>query len=99
MEFSVFEALMLVCFGISWPISIIRSYRVRSVKGKSLIYLTLLFLAYTAGILHKALVNFDVVIALYIFNLIMVSIDIGLYIRNAKLDRANNKKESLYETS
>lgn len=87
MEFSVFEALMLVCFGLSWPFSIVRSYRARSVKGKSLAFLLLLILAYIAGILHKAIFSFDIVIALYIYNFLMVTIDIVLYIRNAKLDR------------
>lgn len=87
MEFSIFEALMLVCFGLSWPFSIVRSYRARSVKGKSLAFLVLLILAYTAGILHKAIFSFDIVIALYIYNFLMVTIDIVLYIRNAKLDR------------
>lgn len=87
MEFSIFEALMLVCFGLSWPFSIVRSYRARSVKGKSLAFLLLLILAYIAGILHKAIFSFDIVIALYIYNFLMVTIDIALYIRNAKLDR------------
>lgn len=87
MEFSIFEALMLVCFGLSWPFSIVRSYRARSVKGKSLAFLLLLILAYIAGILHKAIFSFDIVIALYIYNFLMVTIDIVLYIRNAKLDR------------
>lgn len=96
MEFSIFEAGMLVCFGISWPISIIRSHRARSAKGKSLLFLILLVLAYTAGILHKSLVRFDIVIALYILNFVMVLIDISLYIRNTKIDKA---KETIYETS
>ena len=91
MEFSVFEALMLVCFGLSWPFSIVRSYRARSVKGKSLAFLILLILAYIAGILHKAIFSFDIVIALYIYNFLMVTIDIALYMRNAKLDRLREK--------
>ena len=81
MQFSVFEALMLLCFGMSWPFAIVRSYRARSVKGKSLAFLVLLLLAYIAGILHKALFRFDIVIALYIYNFVMVA-DIALYIRN-----------------
>ena len=87
MQFSVFEALMLLCFGISWPFAIVRSYRARSVKGKSLAFLVLLLLAYIAGILHKALFRFDIVIALYIYNFVMVAADIVLYIRNLKLDK------------
>ena len=87
MQFSIFEALMLICFGISWPFSIVRSYRARSVKGKSFMFLLLLLLAYICGILHKALFRFDIVIALYIYNCIMVIIDIAFYVRNARLDR------------
>lgn len=87
MDFSVFEALMLICFGISWPFAIVRSVRARSSKGKSLAYLILLELAYVAGILHKTLVSLDIVLALYILNFIMVSIDMALYFRNAKLDK------------
>ena len=94
MEFSIFEAAMLVCFGISWPVSIVRSIRARSAKGKSLLFLILISLAYISGILHKSLVRLDIVIVLYILNLVMVFIDIALYIRNTKID---NEKENTYE--
>ena len=87
MNFSVFEALMLICFGASWPFSIIRSYRARSSKGKSLVFLVFLNLAYLSGILHKVFVRFDLVLILYVINFIMVSIDMLLYFRNSKLDR------------
>jgi hypothetical protein len=93
MQFSVFEALMLLCFGLSWPFAIVRSYRARSVKGKSLAFLVLLLLAYIAGILHKALFRFDIVIALYIYNFVMVASDIVLYIRNLKLDKLASKAD------
>lgn len=87
MNFSILEALMLLCFGVSWPFSIVRSYKARSAKGKSLLYLILINLAYVSGILHKVLINFDFVLFLYIANFIMVGMDIFLYVRNNKLDR------------
>jgi len=87
MSFSWLEAGMLICFGVSWPFSVIRSYRSRSAKGKSIGYLVLLNMAYIAGILHKTLINFDLVLILYIINFTMVSIDIALYIRNTRLDK------------
>lgn len=90
MSFSVFEALMLLCFGISWPFSIIRSIKSRTSTGKSILYLILLDLAYLSGMLHKLLVNLDIVLALYIINFIMVSIDIILYFRNSRLDALRN---------
>jgi len=80
---------MLICFGVSWPFSIVRSIRARSSKGKSLTYLILLGLAYVSGILHKTLIDLDIVLALYIINFIMVSADIALYFRNARIDRLN----------
>lgn len=96
MDFSIFEALMLICFGVSWPFSIVRSWRARSSKGKSLVYLILLELAYISGILHKTIISLDIVLGLYIINFIMVSIDIALYFRNARLDaRRSAEKESM----
>lgn len=92
MDFSVFEALMLICFGISWPFAVVRSWRARSAKGKSIVYLVLLNLAYIAGILHKTLVSLDIVLGLYILNFIMVSTDIALYIRNSRLDSLSDQK-------
>lgn len=99
MDFSVFEALMLICFGISWPFAIVRSWKAGSAKGKSIAYLVLLCLAYIAGILHKTLVSLDIVLALYMLNFLMVSADIALYIRNTRLDSLNeqNEKDSIKE--
>lgn len=91
MGFSIFEALMLICFGVSWPFSIVRSWRARSSKGKSLVFLILIELTYISGILHKTLVSLDIVLGLYILNFLMVSIDIALYIRNARLDRLHDE--------
>ncbi len=79
---SVFEILMLVCFGAAWPFSIYKSLRSREVGSKSLLFLSALFCGYIAGILHKALFNYDGVIYFYILNATMVLIDIALYIRN-----------------
>jgi len=78
---------MLICFGVSWPFSIVRSIRARSAKGKSLAFLILLELAYISGILNKLIYRFDMVIILYVINFIMVSIDIVLFFRNSRLDR------------
>jgi len=87
MNFSLLEAGMLICFGISWPFSVWRSFKARSARGKSIGYLILLFLAYVCGVLHKSLVHFDLVLILYVVNLLMVAADIALYIRNTRLDR------------
>lgn len=79
---SVFEAIMLICFGAAWPLSIYKSYKSRNNGGKSLTFLFVIFAGYVAGVTHKILYSFDFTIYLYILNGLMVLIDIGLYYRN-----------------
>ena len=83
----IFEVLMLVCFGVSWPINILKSLRTRSAKGKSLLFLCLIFAGYIAGIINNLINGANYVLAVYILNLIMVGIDIILYFRNLALDK------------
>jgi hypothetical protein len=79
---SPFEIAMLVCFGAAWPVSIWKSIRTRQVDGKSLPFLVIVLVGYGAGILHKLLYKFDLVIYLYGLNAAMVATDIVLYLRN-----------------
>ena len=85
MHLSVFEALMLICFGISWPFSIWKSWKTREVGSKSLIFLLLVLVGYIAGIIHKVLFSLDIVLAVYILNAMMVTADLLLYLRNRRL--------------
>ena len=84
---SAFEIVMLVCFGAAWPFSIVRSWRSRSTKGKSLVFLVIVMIGYGAGILHKVLYQFDGVIILYIANCVMVAADTALYIVNRRREK------------
>lgn len=86
---SYFEIIMLACFGAAWPLSIIKSYKSRSNKGKSLIFLFVIFSGYLSGILYKHFDAYDEVIYLYYFNANMVFIDIILYFRNKKIGMKN----------
>ncbi|RMD75154.1 MAG: hypothetical protein D6820_15245 [Lentisphaerae bacterium] len=76
---SPFEAGMLICFGVSWPISILKSLRTKEVRGKSPLFMGILCLGYALGIIHKILYSSDWVLALYVLNLLMVSVDLSLY--------------------
>ncbi|HIJ90953.1 MAG: hypothetical protein OEV89_09625 [Desulfobulbaceae bacterium] len=82
---SIFETVMLLCFGAAWPFSLYRSYRSRTNAGKSLMYLCVVFAGYLSGILHKVFFNPDPIIFLYITNGLMVAGDILLYLRNRRL--------------
>ena len=100
----LFEALTIFCFGLSWPISIRKSYISRTAKGKSLFFEVFLLIGYAFGIARK----FIQVIALgstgfifflsfffYVLNFIEISIDVGLYFRNTKLDKARDAGETV----
>ncbi len=78
--------MMLLCFGAAWPSSIYKSYISRTSKGKSIVFLIIVLIGYFAGILHKIFYNFDMVIYLYIINMLMVLADIFLYFRNSRFD-------------
>jgi len=82
------EALMLVCFGISWPFNIIKSVRSRTAKGKSMFFEPCILVGYFCGVASK-FVSGDVtyVVAVYALNIVMVSIDLVLTLRNRKLDK------------
>ena len=84
---SIFETGMLICFGAAWPANIVKSYQTRSAVGKSGLFLIVVLLGYIFGIIHKLLYSRDVVMVLYIINLCMVTIDIGLYLRNKHYDK------------
>ena len=91
---SIFEAVMLICFGAAWPLNIYKSYTTRSAVGKSVVFLFVVIAGYISGIIHKILYSNDVVMYLYLLNLIMVAIDAGLYFRNKKLDKEREAAEA-----
>lgn len=83
-NFSFWEILMLLCFAISWPVSIIKSLRTKIVKGKSPFFMMIIILGYAFGITNKIINNFDVVTFLWAFNMLLVSVDLFLYYKYIK---------------
>jgi len=89
------EVLMIVSFGASWPLNVLKSYRARTTKGKSLGFLCLILFGYIAGIISKltneaymmAFSSKWYVLFFYVLNFVMVGTDLCLYIRNYKLDQ------------
>lgn len=79
---SIFEIIMLVCFGLAWPFSIAKGLRTGQTAGKSLVFLLVVLVGYGAGIAHKLLYSRDPVIFFYLLNALMVTIDIVVYLRN-----------------
>lgn len=89
----ILEMLMVISFGFAWPASIIKSYRARSAKGKSLSFLCIIELGYVFGILAKIIGgNVNYVLVFYVINLLMVGADLVLYFRNTRLDRQREQE-------
>jgi len=90
MEFyELLEVCMIVAFGFSWPMNVIKSYKSRTTKGKSLSFLILIFSGYICGIIGKLMApSFKwYVLFFYVLNFVMVGADLILYVRNRKLDK------------
>ena len=99
MAAEILEIIMVVSFGASWPLNVMKSYKARTTKGKSLGFLLLILFGYIAGITSK-LVNETYmqnigqkwyVLFFYVLNFIMVGTDLMLYIRNYRLDKKRAK--------
>ena len=92
----LFEIIMILCFGCSWPLNVVKSYRARTTKGKSLPFLLFIAIGYMFGIAAKLLSpGFKwYVLFFYVLNLCMVLADLALYVRNVHIDKENAAKAS-----
>ena len=96
----LFEIIMILSFGASWPLNVYKSYKARTTKGKSLGFLCLIFFGYIAGIISKLINEVYMasiaekwyVLFFYVLNLLMVGADLLLYVRNYRLDRKAEEK-------
>lgn len=84
----IFESIMLICFGLSWPMSVVKNVKARTAKSMSLPFILLIITGYIAGITAKIISkNFTYVLAIYILNLIFVSANLVVYFINRRYDR------------
>jgi len=85
---SIFESIMLICFGLSWPLNVIKAYRARTARGTSLPFILLIITGYIAGITAKLVTGqINYVLIVYLLNLAIVSVNVLVYFRNVSLDR------------
>ena len=96
----ILELTMIVAFGASWPLNVLKSYKARTAKGKSLAFLLLIFAGYVAGIASKfvnpvymaSIGEKWYVLFFYFLNLVMVGADLLLYFRNLSIDKAEQAR-------
>lgn len=77
-EMNIYEFIMMVAFGSSWPFAVIKTFRTKKIEGKSIVFLIFIFTGYVSGTIYKLTTNSDAVLALYIFNGSMVFTEIVL---------------------
>ncbi len=84
---SVFEIIMLVCFGFSWPMNVIKAVKARTARNMSLPFILLIITGYVAGITAKLISHqITFVLAVYVINLVIVAVNLAVYFRNRQLD-------------
>lgn len=76
----IFETAMLICFGLSWPINLIKAIRVKTAKATSLKFLLLIIFGYVCGIAAKIISNqINYVLVFYFLNLVVVLANLVVY--------------------
>ena len=86
----IFESIMLICFGLSWPFSIYKMLRTKNSSGKSIAFLAAILLGYLSGILFEYFGERNTVIYLYLLNTFLVTLDLILTVRYKKNPATNN---------
>ena len=85
---AILEAVMLVCFGLSWPINAIKAWKAETAVSTSWMFLALITFGYIAGIAAKfagGTVNW--VLAVYLINLAALIVNWAVFFRNRMLDK------------
>lgn len=99
---TILDTVMIVCFGFSWPMNLIKAYKARTAKATSLPFILLIISGYIAGIVSKIIVISTaaevepmkiVNLVAYLLNLVIVSLNLVVYFRNRALDQKAQKND------
>ena len=99
----IMEMLMVICFGVSWPLNIAKAWKARTAKGTSVLFYFFIWIGYIFAIVGKlVLIACNApqpwyhtvkwyVMFFYVLNTLMVSAGILIYARNRALDKLAEK--------
>lgn len=91
----IFEVIMLICFGLSWPVSVYKSIKTKSTQGKSIVFIIAIIIGYISGVIGKIVNNqLSYVLIIYCVNLVVVMIDLSVFFVNRKNEMKKVEKES-----
>ena len=100
---SMMEMLMVVCFGLSWPLNIAKAWKARTAKGTSVLFYFFIWIGYIFAMIGKGrLIALNApqpwyvtvrwyVMFFYVLNTLMVTGGILIYFRNRALDKRAGK--------
>lgn len=90
---AILESIMLICFGLSWPINVMKAIKARTARNMSLPFILLIISGYIAGIFAKFMSHqMNYVLIVYFVNLAIVTVNLFVYFRNRQLDILLTKK-------
>lgn len=82
------ESVMLICFGLSWPMNLAKNIKAKSAKNMSLQFILLIIVGYIAGISAKLYNHrYNYVLVVYLLNLVVVSANVIVYFINCQYDK------------
>lgn len=91
----LFEAVMLVCFGLSWPLNAWKNFKARTAAGSSWQFIALITVGYLFGIAAKFISgSINWVLAVYFINLICIGFNWLVYFRNRSIDKRAEAEET-----
>lgn len=91
----ILEATMLLCFGVSWPLSLVKNIRSKTAKATSVWFILLIILGYVAGIAAKLIAHATgYILVVYFLNLAVVSCNLAVWFVNHARDRREEKKRT-----
>ncbi|MCM1523598.1 MAG: hypothetical protein NC120_03975 [Ruminococcus sp.] len=101
---SIMEMMMVVCFGISWPLNIVKAWKSRTAHGTSVLFYSFIWIGYVFAMTGKLVLIREnapqpwyetvhwYVMLFYVINILMVTAGIIIYFRNKALDNRGAKK-------
>lgn len=94
----ILEAIMLICFGFSWPMSVMKNIKARTAKSMSLPFILLILFGYIAGISSKFIAgNYSYVLIVYFINIASVAANLVVYFINMNHDKKAEKENMLID--
>lgn len=91
----ILEIIMLICFGVSWPLSVAKNIKAKTAKNMSLPFILLILFGYAAGIASKFISgNVGYVLIVYFLNVLSVGLNLVIYFINFGYDKKRAKSNS-----